>query len=356
MDHAGKVERISRTQGSPRESMVFGYGASGSRIVKQVGADPDLGTGYREQYVHDAQGNVMAIYQFTPAPDQNTPLSFAVTQRPIYGSSRLGLDAATLEFSDPNYNENDPVDNGKVRYELTDHLGSVCAFINDVAEGYSTDADPESEEWHPELLSAQEYEPFGSLLPGRNFSSTSYRFGFQNQEKDDEIYGSTGTSIAFEYRMHDTRIGRFLSLDPLAAKYPHNSPYAFSENKLIHMVELEGLEAEGYGHRMNHIHGDAKKMREYNKQMEPLFPYAVGATAVMAGGMLALPWLVGGSAASGTAIGVTTAATLESAAYTSPIWGPELVSFGANLFYEGADDPFPTSGPGGELGKALRGT
>jgi len=63
-----------------------------------------------------------------------------------------------------------------------------------------------------------------------------------------------------------------------------------------------------------------------------------------------------GSAASGTAIGVTTAATLESAAYTSPIWGPELVSFGANLFYEGADDPFPTSGPGGELGKALRGT
>jgi len=42
--------------------------------------------------------------------------------------------------------------------------------------------------------------------------------------------------------MHDPRIGRFLSIDPLASKYPHNSPYAFSENRVIDGVELEGLE------------------------------------------------------------------------------------------------------------------
>jgi len=92
------------------------------------------------------------------------------------------------------------------------------------------------------------YEPFGSLLPGRNYSSDSYRFGFQGQEKDDEINGATGTSYAFEYRMHDPRIGRFLSIDPLAAKYPHNSPYAFSENRVIDGVDLEGLE---HAHYMN---------------------------------------------------------------------------------------------------------
>jgi hypothetical protein len=43
--------------------------------------------------------------------------------------------------------------------------------------------------------------------------------------------------------MHDARLGRFLSIDPLAPKYPHNSPYAFSENRVINSVELEGLEA-----------------------------------------------------------------------------------------------------------------
>ena len=44
--------------------------------------------------------------------------------------------------------------------------------------------------------------------------------------------------------MHDPRIGRFFALDPLMAQYPHNSPYAFSENNVIHAVELEGLEKE----------------------------------------------------------------------------------------------------------------
>lgn len=46
--------------------------------------------------------------------------------------------------------------------------------------------------------------------------------------------------------MHDPRIGRFLSIDPLAPEYPHNSPYAFSENRVIDMVELEGLEGVQY--------------------------------------------------------------------------------------------------------------
>jgi len=46
-----------------------------------------------------------------------------------------------------------------------------------------------------------DYEPGGSLLPGRNYSSDSYKFGFQGQVKDDEVYGATGTSSAFEYRM-----------------------------------------------------------------------------------------------------------------------------------------------------------
>ena len=86
------------------------------------------------------------------------------------------------------------------------------------------------------------YDAFGSLLPERNYSSASFAYMFQGQEHDDELNGSPGTSYAFKYRIHDPRIGRFLSVDPLAAKYPWNSPYAFAENKVIQYVELEGLE------------------------------------------------------------------------------------------------------------------
>jgi RHS repeat-associated protein len=78
-------------------------------------------------------------------------------------------------------------------------------------------------------------------VPNRHNSSNSYRYGFQGQEKDDEIKGE-GNSVNYKYRMHDPRVGRFFAVDPLTAKYPHNSPYAFSENRVIDGVELEGLE------------------------------------------------------------------------------------------------------------------
>ncbi|MDD3740346.1 MAG: hypothetical protein PHH30_03820, partial [Bacteroidales bacterium] len=73
-----------------------------------------------------------------------------------------------------------------------------------------------------------------------------YRFGFQGQEKDDEWTGQTGSHLNFKYRMYDARIGRFFAIDPLAAKYPYNSTYAFSENRVIDCVELEGLERMYY--------------------------------------------------------------------------------------------------------------
>ncbi|MFO0448094.1 MAG: hypothetical protein ACK52I_05410, partial [Pseudomonadota bacterium] len=49
-----------------------------------------------------------------------------------------------------------------------------------------------------------------------------HRYGFQGQEEDNEMKGD-GNSFAFEYRIHDTRLGRFFSGDPLHRKYPNNS-------------------------------------------------------------------------------------------------------------------------------------
>lgn len=69
-----------------------------------------------------------------------------------------------------------------------------------------------------------------------------YRYGFQGQEMDDEVSGE-GNSVNYKYRMHNVRIGRFFAVDPLEMEYPHNGPYNFSENRVIDMVELEGLEA-----------------------------------------------------------------------------------------------------------------
>jgi hypothetical protein len=79
------------------------------------------------------------------------------------------------------------------------------------------------------------------MMPGRKYSAISarYRYGFQKQEKEDEIFSE---AVSFEFRVEDSRIGKFFSVDPLSSHYPFNSPYAFAENRTIDGTEVEGLE------------------------------------------------------------------------------------------------------------------
>jgi RHS repeat-associated protein len=66
-----------------------------------------------------------------------------------------------------------------------------------------------------------------------------YRFGFNGQEKDNELKG-VGNSLDFGARMYDSRLGRWLSLDPLAAKYPTLSPYNFVGNSPLMFIDPDG--------------------------------------------------------------------------------------------------------------------
>jgi hypothetical protein len=80
-----------------------------------------------------------------------------------------------------------------------------------------------------------------NILQNRPLTHSAYRYAFQAQERDDEVKGE-GNSINYTYRMHDTRLGRFFAVDPLFAQYAYNSTYAFSENRVIDRLELEGAE------------------------------------------------------------------------------------------------------------------
>jgi RHS repeat-associated protein len=79
------------------------------------------------------------------------------------------------------------------------------------------------------------------LLPNRHANTPDYRYGFQGQEMDNEIKGE-GNSVNYKYRMHDPRVGRFFAVDPLFKEYSWNSPYAFSENRVLDGIDFEGLE------------------------------------------------------------------------------------------------------------------
>ena len=104
-----------------------------------------------------------------------------------------------------------------------------------------------------------------------------YRYFFNGQEGDDEVLGE-GALHAFEYRMHDTRIGRFWSVDPLAGKVPWNSTYAFAENSPVGSWELEGLETVSFYGKMVNFTGMNKK--DVKKTLNRYYSYHHGNISV----------------------------------------------------------------------------
>jgi RHS repeat-associated protein len=122
------------------------------------------------------------------------------------------------------------------QYEITDHLGNVRAVVSAGLE-----YNPVGKRVNPRVIATNTYYPFGMLIGSLSGNSEGYRYGFNGQEKDNEIKGN-GNSVNFKYRMYDPRIGRFFAVDPLAPEYPMLSTYQFASLNPIYMFELEGLE------------------------------------------------------------------------------------------------------------------
>jgi len=120
----------------------------------------------------------------------------------------------------------------------------VLVTVSDKKQGVDTDGDNEADYYTANVLSANDYYPFGWSMPGRKFNSGDYRFGFNGQEQDTEWGG--GQAVSFKFRIHDPRIGKFLSVDPLASEYPWYTPYQFAGNSPILNLDLEGLEPLDY--------------------------------------------------------------------------------------------------------------
>ena len=87
-------------------------------------------------------------------------------------------------------------------------------------------------------------------------------------EKDDEITGS-GNSYDFGARIYDSRLGRWLSLDPIAKEYPSLSDYCFVANTPLQAVDPDGKKIYYVGD------WSAKAKRAQNKFLKTTWGKAV---------------------------------------------------------------------------------
>ncbi|MDD4748291.1 MAG: hypothetical protein PHW19_13520, partial [Salinivirgaceae bacterium] len=235
----GKVQEVIRTQGSSKKNLKFEYNATGQRIAKHVYSSywkPE----YTDYYVYDAQGNIMSIYRLSVDEQQQTA-SYTLTERPIYGSGRLGVDKATLEFMGYTPPTNGLTNHvlGLKQYEGSNHLGNVLTTFSD--KKIPVENNGVIDYYNADVTSSTDYYPFGVTMKGRDFNSSTSRFGFNSMEKIEET-----ETMDFGARLLDGDLGVWLALDPLAAKYPGMSPYCFVANSPLIFVDPDGREVKAH--------------------------------------------------------------------------------------------------------------
>jgi RHS repeat-associated protein len=67
---------------------------------------------------------------------------------------------------------------------------------------------------------------------------------FNGKENDNEVYSGTGTFQDYGMRMYDTRVARFISVDPITREYPELTPFQFASNTPINSIDLDGKESK----------------------------------------------------------------------------------------------------------------
>jgi len=121
-------------------------------------------------------------------------------------------------------------------------MGNVLAVVSDLKLGMeSGTADTVADFYVADVRSLTDYWPFGAPLQERQFVADQYRFGFNGKEADPKWMG-VGVAIDYGFRVHDARVGRFLSVDPLRAQYPMLTTYQYASNSPVWMIDVDGLE------------------------------------------------------------------------------------------------------------------
>ncbi|MBU0476037.1 MAG: hypothetical protein KKF62_17965 [Bacteroidetes bacterium] len=275
------------------------YDAQGNRVKKDYS---DYSS--EKYYIRDASGNVIAVY------DENGNQSYMN----LFGADGFGKYVPNEGYS----------------YYIKDHLGSTRVVVDETGT----------------VMEAYEYYPFGRI--SRSYiNGTGADEKFTGKELDND---NDERMYYFGARYLDSDLGKWLSVDPLADKYPGLSSYSYAGCNPINRYDPDGkafnLITGAIGAGVGLLIGaGAEAGRQYFSNEEINFQkisaaglggglagglagLTLGGSLVASGGIVGATELVGGALISGAATGTggIVERALDGDARTEAFDGTEIVT------------------------------
>ncbi|MBR1550556.1 MAG: RHS repeat-associated core domain-containing protein, partial [Bacteroidales bacterium] len=161
--------------------------------------------------------NCIASYGDVPDEDLKVPLYGVPYYFHTEAVTKLKRIHKAVERCEQETEEED-----KVFFYHSDHLGSASWITN-------RDGD---------AIQHLQYLPYGEPFVDQRMSGYNERFTFTGKERDEETgYGYFGA----RYMDHEL-MTMWLSVDPMADKYPNISPYAYCAWNPVKLVDLDGMD------------------------------------------------------------------------------------------------------------------
>jgi len=247
----GKIVEIDRVPipfGNNNSSTIkYTYDAAGNRISQAIVQDDK--TNYT-WFVRDAQGNLLSTYKAVDLTSKDLQqYNLTLAEQYVYGINRLGFlnVSANAELGAISQGGIKNWMTGQKQFELSNHLGNVVATVQDKKRPVAQTGSPTTfDHYEAVVILAQDYYPFGMQMPGRQFQrsttpANTYRFGFNGKANNNDVKG-VGNQQDYGTRIYDTRVGRFLSVDPLTKSFSNLTPYQFASNRPIDGIDMDGKE------------------------------------------------------------------------------------------------------------------
>ena len=133
--------------------------------------------------------------------------------------------------------------NGDIEYFEKDHLGSVRVVLSGNGTALTSN-----------VLERNDYQAYGPRMSSSEFRyplSATNRYRFNGKERQPIL---SDDLLDYGARFYDATIRSWTTIDPLAEKYYHLSPYAFAGNNPMDNVDFDGRD---YRRVINH---DAKRI------------------------------------------------------------------------------------------------